>query len=493
MSSLNTIYRANLSLLTDLYQLTMAYAAWKTGSADKEGVFELYFRQNPFHGGYAIHSGLEEVLELVENFKFDKDQGEYLATLTGRDGKPLFEKGFIDYLLNLKLSVDISAIEEGRVVFASEPLYRVTGPVLQCQILETVLLNLVNFNTLVATKACRIKEAAGDDTVLEFGLRRAQGPDGGLSSARSSFIGGADATSNVLAGKLFDIPVRGTHAHSWVMAFDSELEAFMKFAEAMPNNCIFLVDTYDTINGVKNAIKAGQWLKDRGHKMLGIRLDSGDLAYLSIEARKLLDEAGFKDAAIVASNDLDENLIMNLKQQGAQINIWGVGTKLVTAYDQPALGGVFKLTAVKQKSGELKDRIKLSEQIAKVTNPGVHQVRRFYSDGMFAGDMIYDARRLEKGDSIIVDPKDFTRRKSFAPTHKQEDLLVDVVKAGKVIYKSPHVREIRKRRDNDIKHLHPTIRRFVNPHQYPVGLELGLHKHKSEMILALRGVESVES
>jgi nicotinate phosphoribosyltransferase len=487
MKPLTEIYRENLSLLTDLYQLTMAYSAWKTGGLEKRAVFELYFRKNPFEGGYAVHVGLEAVLDFIASFRIDEKQGEYLASLKGADGALLFEREFIDYLQKLKLDVDVEAIEEGRVVFAGEPLYRVTGSVLQCQLLETPLLNFVNFETLIATKSSRVKEAAGSDTVLEFGLRRAQGPDGGLNAARSAYIGGVDATSNVLAGKLFGIPVRGTHAHSWVMSFEDELEAFMKFAEAMPNNCIFLVDTYDTIEGVKNAIKAGHWLKSRGQKMAGIRLDSGDLAYLSIRARELLDEAGLQDAAIVASNDLDEVLITSLKQQGSRIDIWAVGTKLVTAFDQPALGGVFKMTSVQNTAhSEWQDRIKLSEQINKVTNPGIHQVRRFYADGLFAGDMIYDVRDSASLEQTIVDPKDPTRRKNFSTDIAFEDLLIPVVRKGQVVYALPSLSEIKKRRDDDIKKLHPSIRRFINPHEYPVGLEPGLHQRKSDMVLRLR-------
>ncbi len=480
------IYRENLSLSTDLYQLTMAYAAWKTGDFEKIGVFDLYFRQNPFQGGYAINCGLESVLDFIENFKIDREQGEYLGSLLGADQKPLFERAFIEYLMNLKLNVDVEAIEEGRVVFAGEPLFRVQGPILQCQLLETPLLNLVNFQTLIATKASRMKLAAGEDLVLEFGLRRAQGTDGGLSASRACYIGGADATSNLLAGKIFGVPVKGTHAHSWVMSFDNELEAFMKFAEAMPNNCIFLVDTYDTLEGVKKAIQAGIWLKSQGHKMLGIRLDSGDLAYLSIESRKLLDEAGFQDAAIVGSNDLDENLILSLKQQGAKINVWGVGTKLVTAFDQPALGGVFKLVAMKKPGEAFQDRIKLSEQMIKVTTPGIHQVRRYYQDGFMSGDMIYDVRNQLSGAVHIVDPHDPTRRKLMPAQSRFEELLVPVVRGGAVVYKRPLVQVIRERCAQDLKQLHSTIRRFVNPHQYPVGLELGLQNHKTELILKIR-------
>ena len=490
MKPVSTLYRENLSLLTDLYQLTMAYAAWKTGGTEKVGVFELYFRQNPFKGGYAIHSGLEAVLDFISSFKIDDSQTKYLAELKGANGKALFDKGFIDYLENLKLTVDVDAVEEGRVVFATEPLYRVTGPVVQCQLLETPLLNFVNFGTLIATKASRVKEAAGKDPVLEFGLRRAQGSDGGINASRSAYIGGADGTSNVAAGKVFGIPLKGTHAHSWVMSFEDELDSFMKFAEAMPDNCIFLVDTYDTIQGVKNAIKAGLWLKERGHKMLGIRLDSGDLAYLSIEARKLLDAAGLQEASIVASNDLDETLITSLKHQGAKIDTWAVGTKLVTAFDQPALGGVFKLTSIKLTPGsDWRDQIKLSEQINKITNPGIHQVRRFFDNGLFVGDMIYDLRDQNSLAPAIVDAKDPTRSKKFGGSVQHEDLLIPVVRNGELVYVVPTLAKVKQRRDQDIAKLHPAVRRFVNPHEYPVGLEPSLHSRKSAMIINLRNAK----
>ena len=329
----------------------MAYGYWKTGRAEREAVFHLFFRKNPFQGGYTIAAGLQSVADLLEDFRFETDDIEYLSTLTGNDGKALFAPDFLDYLSELEFSCDVDAVPEGTVVFPHEPMVRVKGPILQCQILETPLLNLINFQSLIATKASRITTATGGESVLEFGLRRAQGIDGALAASRAAYIGGCDATSNVLAGKLFGIPVKGTHAHSWVMSFDDELSAFREYAAAMPNNCVFLVDTYDTIQGVRNAIEVGKQLRESGHEMVGIRLDSGDLAYLSIEARNLLDEAGFPDAAIVASNDLDEGIIASLKDQGAKIAVWGVGTKLVTAFDQPALGGVFKLGAMRNETG----------------------------------------------------------------------------------------------------------------------------------------------
>ena len=353
MSKLGTVYQSSLSLLTDLYQLTMAYGYFREDIAQRDSVFHLFFRKSPFQGGYTIAAGLETAIEWIDRFSFDESDLEYLGTLTGRDGKPLFDPSFADYLRDLTLTVDIDAIPEGTVVFPHQPLLRVRGPLLQCQLLETCLLNIINFQSLIATKSSRICRVAGDEPVLEFGLRRAQGIDGSLSASRAAFIGGCSATSNVLAGKIYGIPVRGTHAHSWVMSFDDELTAFEKYADALPNNCVFLVDTYDTLQGVRNAVKVGQALRERGHEMVGVRLDSGDLAKLSIGAREILDQGGFPKASIVASNDLDEHLMASLKSQGARISVWGVGTKLVTAYDQPALGGVYKLGGYPRRSRKL--------------------------------------------------------------------------------------------------------------------------------------------
>jgi len=326
-------------LLTDLYQLTMAYGYWKNQVHEREAVFHLFFRKNPFNSGFSVACGLADVIEYIDTFQFDQDELAYLATLKGNDGQPLFDAGFLDYLKHLQFTCDIDAIPEGTLVFPHEPLVRVRGPIIQCQILETALLNIVNFQTLIATKAARICHAAAPEPVLEFGLRRAQGIDGGMAASRAAHIGGCTATSNVLAGMRYGIPVKGTHAHSWVMSFDTEEEAFEAYADAMPNNCVFLVDTYDTLEGVRTAVRVGKRLREKGHELVGIRLDSGDLAYLSIEARKILDEGGFPKALVVASNDLDEHIITSIKQQGGKVGIWGVGTKLVTAYDQPAMGG----------------------------------------------------------------------------------------------------------------------------------------------------------
>jgi nicotinate phosphoribosyltransferase len=475
----------SLALLTDLYQLTMAYGYWKEKTADQSAVFHLFFRKCPFGGGYAIAAGLEPVLDYIENFQFGAEDVAFLETVTGNDGKAIFDRGFLDYLAELKLDVDVDAIVEGTLVFAHEPLLRVKGKILHCQILETAMLNMINFQTLVATKAARVTRAAHGDSVLEFGLRRAQGIDGALAASRAAYIGGCHATSNVLAGRLYGIPVRGTHAHSWVMSFDSELEAFNAYADAMPNNCVFLVDTYDTLQGVRHAIEVGQALKAKGYKMVGIRLDSGDLAVLSIEARRMLDQAGFHDAVIVASNDLDERLIESLKRQGAQIAVWGVGTKLITAYDQPALGGVYKLGAHGDDRGNWHPKIKLSEQLIKTSTPGVLQVRRFSLNGKATADMIYNELQPLPQKPSIVDPFDATNQ--VLPTADDaHDLLVPVVRSGKVVYQRPKLNEVRQYTLGQLNQFPDSVLRFDNPQEYFVGLESSLHQLKFDLVLAAR-------
>lgn len=479
----------SLALLTDLYQLTMAYGYWLNGKAEQSAVFHLFYRKNPFGGGYAIAAGLESVVEYLESFRFSKDDTDYLETIPGNDGRPIFEKGFLEYLRQLKLSIHVDAIPEGTVVFPHQPLLRVTGPIVQCQLLETALLNILNFQTLIATKASRVARVAGNDPVLEFGLRRAQGPDGAMSASRAAYVGGCAATSNVLAGKRYGIPVRGTHAHSWVMSFDTELDAFEAYAQAMPNNCVFLVDTYDTLDGVQNAIRVGEQLRQRGYRMVGIRLDSGDLAYLSIEARKLLDAAGFSDAVIVASNDLDERLIESLKAQGAKIGVWGVGTKLVTAYDQGALGGVYKLGAVQDETGQWIPKIKLSEQMVKTSTPGIQQVRRFYAkDGTAIADMIYDELTPPIGLGALMVGGDFPKAKSFESTATSyEDLLVPLLRDGSTVYELPSLKQIRDRTLSQLKRFPAGVLRFDNAHLYTHGLEENLYQTKLDLIRAGKG------
>jgi nicotinate phosphoribosyltransferase len=475
------------ALLTDLYQLTMAYGYWKTKRDDHEAVFHLHFRKPPFGSGYTIAAGLEPVIDWLQAFRFAPDDLAFLARIPGNDGKPIFEPAFLDYLGRLRLEVDIDAVPEGTVVFPHQPLIRVRGPILQGQLLETALLCLVNFNTLIATKAARMCQAAGNEPVLEFGLRRAQGLDGALGASRAAHVGGCASTSNVLAGKRYGIPVRGTHAHSWVMSFDDEEEAFEAYAQVMPNNCVFLVDTYDTLEGVGKAIAVARRLRERGHEIVGIRLDSGDLAWLSAEARKLLDAAGFPKAQIVASNDLDERTITSIRQQGGAIAVWGVGTKLVTAYDQPALGGVYKLAAIREPGGTWKPRVKLSEQAIKVSNPGIQNVRRFIRDGEAIGDVIWDELHGAPPEWVMVDPADPTRRKTMPTDVAAQDLLVPIFRHGGLVYNRPPLSDIRTRTQEQLRLFHPGVRRLDNPHQYPVGLEAGLHERKTELILAARG------
>jgi len=487
---LNALYRPSLALLTDLYQLTMAQGYWKDSRAGMEACFHLFFRKNPFKGGFTISCGLGSVVEYVENFRFAPEDVEYLGSLCGNDGAALFAPGFLEYLAKLEMALDVEAIPEGTVVFPHEPLVRVTGPLVQCQLMETPLLNLVNFQTLIATKAARVCMAARGEPVLEFGLRRAQGIDGSLSASRAAYIGGCAGTSNVLAGRFFGIPVKGTHAHSWVMCFDEELEAFKAYARAMPNNCVFLVDTYDTVQGVKNAIEVGNWLRGEGHEMVGVRLDSGDLAWLSIEARRLLDEAGFEKAAIVASNDLDESIITSLKDQGARIGVWGVGTKLATAYDQPALGGVYKLSAIREAGGAWQYKVKLSEQVVKVSNPGRLQVRRYLDERGAVADAIYDQGTDMSGSCTIVDPMDPTRRKDVSAGAKGEDLLIPLFRGGKRVHDPASISEARQRSAAQLELFHSGVKRLTNPHKYPVGLEKTLFELKQQLILSARGIDS---
>lgn len=488
MSVINRLYGDSLALLNDLYQLTMACAHHRLGRAEDEAVFNLFYRRNPFEGGYVVACGLAHVVDFIRDFRFDEDDLAYLASVSGSDGEPLFDGDFLAALSSLALTCEIHAVPEGTVVFPNEPLVRVRGPIMQCQLLETPLLNMINFQSLVATKAARICQAARGEPVLEFGLRRAQGFDGGLAASRAAYVGGCSHTSNVLAGKLYGIPVAGTHAHSWVMSFEDEVHAFEAWARAMPNNCVLLADTYDTIEGVGRAIDVGRQLRERGQTLGGVRLDSGDLAYLSIEARRMLDEAGFPEACIVASNDLDESIIESLQQQGARIDVWGVGTRLATAFDQPALGGVYKLTAMSM-NGELTPRLKLSEQVAKITTPGVLQVRRFAVNGEFVGDAIHDERIGIEPPLDIIDPLDPTRHKHMPDGAESTDLLEPIMRDGVIVAPEPDIQASRARAASQLASLHPGIRRFVNPHAYPVGLEPRLHELRTHLVLAARGFD----
>ncbi|ALW85178.1 nicotinate phosphoribosyltransferase [Hymenobacter sedentarius] len=488
---LSGLYAPSLALVTDLYQLAMAYGYWQQGMQDREAVFHLYFRKAPFAGGYAVAAGLALAVDWVENLRFSDEDLTYLGSLTGSKGAALFPPEFLEYLRNLKFSCDIDAIAEGTVVFGNEPLLRVRGPLLQAQLLETALLTLINFQTLVATKAARIREATGpNDRVLEFGLRRAQGFDGGLGASRAAYLGGADATSNLLAGQRYGIPVRGTHAHSWVQAFPDETQAFSAYAQAFPDDSVFLVDTYDTIEGVRQAIKVARAMRANGHELAGIRLDSGDLAYLSREARAVLDEAGFTDTHIVASNDLEENLITSLKQQGARIDTWGVGTQLITAYNQAALGGVYKLAALRKADDSGWDfTLKLSEQVAKTSIPGILQVRRYLNEyGKPRADMLYNTAEPLPDQLTIIDPADITRRLAIKPETKFRELLEPVFRQGKRVLDLPTLAESRAHAQREVQSLDPSVRRFLNPHTFPVGLEMGLNDYRTKLILEKRPV-----
>lgn len=484
------LYNQPLALLTDFYQVTMSYGYWKANLAEKESVFHLFFRRSPFQGGFAIASGLESAIHYLNNYHFEASDLAYLATLQGADNEPLFCKEFLDYLANLKFSCSIDAVPEGTVVFPYEPLLRIQGPLIQCQLLESPLLNLINFPSLIATKAARMCLASKGEPIAEFGLRRAQGIDGALTASRAAYIGGVDSTSNVLAGKIFGIPVSGTHSHSWVMIFDEELESFQTYAEILPNNCVFLVDTYDTIQGVKNAIEVGKWLKARGKKLIGIRLDSGDLAYLSIKSRELLDAAGFTDAKIISSNELDENIISELKQQGAKINIWGVGTNLATGGSQAALDGVYKISAVRDPGGPWKYKLKLSEQMVKISNPGILQIRRYKNQQGAIADAMYDIHADLSQGCTIVNPFDSTQQKIINKGTQFSDLLIPIFRNGKCVYDLPSLKDIRVKTKQELQGFHDSIKRFLNPHRYVVGLEKSLYDLKIQLIKNIRSQTS---
>jgi len=477
------LYRPSLALLTDLYQLTMAQGWWRCGMHRRLAVFHLFFRKHPFGGGFAVAAGLEPALDYLAHYRFDADDLAWLAGVADPQGGRLFDPAFLAELGEARFDCDVDAMPEGTIAFAHEPLLRVTGPLWMAALVETPLLNIVNFQTLIATKAARVALAARGEPVLEFGLRRAQGIDGALSASRAAWLGGCAATSNVLAGRLFGIPVRGTHAHSWVMSFDDEVEAFRAYARAMPGNCVFLVDTYDTLQGVRHAIEVGRELRAVGRRLAGVRLDSGDLAWLSTQARVLLDEAGFDDAAIVASNDLDERVIADLKNQGAAIALWGVGTQLVTGGDQAALGGVYKLAAIQGDDGGWQVKVKLSEQAIKTSNPGILQVTRFCDGSGPAADVIWDELHGLGDPVTMIDPLDPTRRKTLRG--RGEDLITRAMRGGRIVV-GGGLAEARVRAAEGLAAFHAGIKRQLNPHRYPVGLEGGLFDRKQAMVIAAR-------
>lgn len=478
-------------LLTDLYQLTMAQGYWETGQGATQACFHAYFRDYPFRGGYAIACGMDQLAELIEGFAFSAEDVEYLASLDAPGGGRLFKPAFLEYLRTFSLRVDVDAVAEGAVVFPHEPLVRVMGPIMDCQLIETALLNCVNFETLIATKAARVCLAAHGLPVAEFGLRRAQGAGGGMWASRAAVVGGCASTSNVLAGKTYGLPVSGTHAHSWVMSFPNELEAFRAYAREFPRNCVLLVDTYDVEQGICNAITVGLEMRARGERLAGIRIDSGDLAWLAKMARRMLDEAGLDDCGIVLSNDLDEYTIQSILDESAPVSSWGVGTKLACAFDQPTLGGVYKLSATRAPGqAEWVDRLKISESAAKLTVPGVLDVRRYYNDnGTIAGDMVFDVNAGVDEGQVIVDPLDSMRRKKLVGK-RFSTMLEPLARNGQVVLEASDrsAMEAQRRCREGLACLDESQKRMLNPHTYPVGLEYGLCERRRALVGKLRGI-----
>ncbi len=475
----------NLTLLTDLYQLTMMNGYLKEDRKDEIAVFDVFFRQNGMIT-YSVACGLEQAVDYILGLKFGDEEIAYLKSLG------IFSEEFLNYLKDFKFTGDVFAVPEGTVVFPGEPIFTVRAPVMQAQLVETAILNIINFQTLIATKAAKIRYAAKNDLVMEFGLRRAQAPDAGIYGARAAVIGGCDSTSNVLAGKMFNIPVAGTHAHSWVMNFNDEYTAFKAYAEVYPDNALLLVDTYDTLNqGVPNAIRVFDELKANGYKPKGIRLDSGDLAYLSKKARALLDEAGYPDTVICASGDLDEYSISSLKNQGAKINSWGVGTRLITSADMPALGGVYKLAAVYDDNGKVIPKIKLSENTEKITNPGFKNIYRVYGKDTHKAEADFICLRSEpEVDTtkplVLTHPTERWKSITFE-NYEVKPLQKDIIRNGKLVYEMPTLAEIKKYAKADLDSFWDEYKRLDKPHVYKVDLSDGLYELKKNMLEEIRG------
>lgn len=473
----------NLTMLTDLYQLTMMNGYFRRGREKDIAVFDLFFRKNAIIT-YSVAAGLEQALDYILNINFTPSDIEYLRSLH------LFDGAFLDYLKDFRFTGEVYAVPEGTLVFPEEPIITVKAPICEAQFIETALLNIVNHETLIATKASKVVYAAEGDAVMEFGLRRAQGPDAGLYGARASVIGGCRSTSNVMAGKMFDIPVAGTHAHSWVMNFPSEYEAFKAYAEIYPDACLLLVDTYDTLkSGVPNAIRVFNELRASGHEPKGIRLDSGDLAYLSKKARRMLDDAGFPDAIICASGDLDEKLIASLKSQGAKIDLWGVGTKLITSADMPALGGVYKLAALYPAEGGAVDKIKLSDNSDKITNPSFKEVFRIYDkeSGKAEADLIcVRGEKIDESKPVtIFHPKDTWKRTTFT-NYRVRGLTEKVIEGGKLVRPMPSLSEICSYAEREKESFWDEYKRLDNPHIYKVDLSEKLYGIKNRLISEIR-------
>ncbi len=474
----------NLTLLTDLYELTMMQGYFKHKDRNETVIFDAFYRNNPCGGGYSIAAGLEQLIAYIKELHFSPEDIRYLDSLH------LFEKDFLDYLADFHFSGDIYAIPEGTVIFPREPLVKVIAPIMEAQLVETAILNIINHQSLIATKAARVCYAARGDGIMEFGLRRAQGPDAGIYGARAAVIGGCIGTSNVLCGQLFDVPVKGTHAHSWIMSFPDEYTAFKTYADLYPCACILLVDTYDTLkSGVPNAIRVFREMRKAGIPLTfyGIRLDSGDLAYLSKKARAMLDEAGFPDAVISASNDLDEYLIESLKAQGAAITSWGVGTNLITSKDNPAFGGVYKLAAVMGQDGEFIPKIKLSENTEKVTNPGNKTIYRVYEkdSGKIKADLICLVGETfnEEDPLLLFDPLEpWKKTRLPGGSYNLRELLVPVFRKGKCCYESPKVMAIRDYCQKELSTLWDETKRFVNPHPIYVDLSQKLYDIKIALL-----------
>lgn len=472
----------NLTLMTDLYELTMMQGYFRAGN-HKMVVFDVFYRTNPSGSAYAVMAGLEQVIEYIKELSFSEDDIAYLK------GTGIFEDDFLEYLEQFKFSGNIYAIPEGSVIFPREPLMKIVAPVMEAQLIETAVLNIINHQCLIATKASRVVYAAKGDGVMEFGLRRAQGPDAGIYGARAAMIGGCAGTSNVLAGKLFHVPVKGTHAHSWIMSFPDEYTAFKTYASNYPDACILLVDTYDTLkSGVPNAIRVFQEMKDAGIELTyyGIRLDSGDLAYLSKKARAMLDRAGFTDAVISASSDLDEYLIDSLKTQGAAITSWGVGTNLITSKDNPSFGGVYKIAAV-ESDGNFIPKIKLSENSEKITNPGNKKIYRVYEkeSGKIKADLIAleDEIISEDEDLLLFDPLETWKKTLLkAGSFSLREMLVPIFRDGVCVYSSPDVMDIREYCFQELNTLWDESRRLVNPHPVYVDLSKQLYQLKTELL-----------
>ncbi len=471
----------SLTLHTDLYQLNMMQVYFDQGIHNKKAVFEVFFRKEPFANGYAIFAGLERIINYLNHLHFSKTDLAYLKDL----GYP---QDFLTYLENLQMTLSVRSAKEGDLVFANEPIVQIEGPLAQCQLVETAILNIVNYQTLIATKAARIRSVIDDEPLLEFGTRRAQELDAAIWGTRAAVIGGADATSNVRAGKMFGIPVSGTHAHALVQAYGNDYDAFMAYA-ATHKDCVFLVDTYDTLRlGVPAAIKAA---KDLGDKInfLGVRLDSGDLAYLSKKVRKQLDEAGFPDAHIYASNDLDENTILNLKMQKAKIDVWGVGTKLITAYDQPALGAVYKIVALEDDKGIMQNTIKLSNNAEKVSTPGKKQVWRITSrdKGKSEGDYItYDGVDVNEAEELHMFHPTYTYINKTVKNFDAVPLLQDVFDQGQLVYQQPDLMAIKDYAKKELDHLWDEYKRVLNPQDYPVDLAPDVWQDKMDLIAKMR-------